>query len=332
MNRRPLPFHLLARDPRHFQILALGSLLLYGVLALDLEVRALQALAMLATALLAQYAATLLTRHASTPPRWGGANGPGSKAREARTTEAYSQYVEGVRASATPETGPFPPPQPFDPRSALISGLSLCLLLRTNHLALAMLAALLAIGSKFALRWRGKHLFNPTCFGIVATMLATGQAWISPGQWGSAAYLAFLLVCLGGVVVNRAARSDVTFAFLACYLALLFGRAWWLGQPASIPLHQLGSGALLIFAFFMISDPKTTPDSRAGRVAFAALVALGAGFVQFVLYRRNGLILSLACLSLAVPVLDRLLPGKRYAWRDSPAASPDPSHLERRFA
>lgn len=296
MNRKPLPLHLLARDPRHFQILALGSLLLYGVLALDLEVRALQALAMLATALLAQYTATLLTRHARSPLRWGA------------------------------------PHQAFDPRSALISGLSLCLLLRTSHLALAMLAALLAIASKFALRWRGKHLFNPTCFGIVATMLATGQAWISPGQWGSAAYLAFLLVCLGGVVVNRAARSDVTFAFLACYLALLFGRAWWLGQPASIPLHQLGSGALLIFAFFMISDPKTTPDSRAGRVAFAALVALGAGFVQFVLYRRNGLILSLACLSLAVPVLDRLLPGKRYAWRDSPAASPDPSLLERRFA
>src|SRR5215510_8300106 len=60
----------------------------------------------------------------------------------------------------------------FDPRSALISGLSLCLLLRTNHALLAPVAALLAVGGKFVLRWRGKHIFNPTNFGIVALMLA----------------------------------------------------------------------------------------------------------------------------------------------------------------
>ena len=95
---------------------------------------------------------------------------------------------------------------------------------------------------------------------------------------------------------------------------MLFGRAAWLGQPWSIPLHQLESGAFLIFSFFMISDPKTTPDSRAGHILFAALVALGAGFVHFVLYRPNGLILSLAFFSLLVPLLDRLLPGERYAW------------------
>jgi Na+-translocating ferredoxin:NAD+ oxidoreductase RnfD subunit len=116
-------------------------------------------------------------------------------------------------------------------------------------------------------------------------------------------------------VVNRAARSDVTWAFLASYLAVLFGRALWLGQPMVIPLHQLGNGAFLIFTFFMISDPRTTPDSRAGRILFALLVALGAGCVHFVLYRPNGLILSLAFLSPLVPLLDRLLPGERYAWR-----------------
>ena len=61
----------------------------------------------------------------------------------------------------------------------------------------------------------------------------------------------------------------------------------------------------------MISDPKTTPDSRAGRVLFALLVALGAGYVPFVLYRPNGLILSLFFLSPLVPLIDRLLPGAR---------------------
>src|SRR2546427_12649481 len=49
----------------------------------------------------------------------------------------------------------------FDPKSALISGLSLCLLLRTDHLTLAALAAIVTIASKFVLRWNGKHLFNP---------------------------------------------------------------------------------------------------------------------------------------------------------------------------
>lgn len=219
----------------------------------------------------------------------------------------------------------------FDPRSALISGLSLCLLLRTNSMALAVAAAVVTIASKFVLRVRGKHVFNPTNFGIVALMLATGGAvWVSPGQWGSAAFFGFLIACLGGLVVNRAARSDVTYAFLAFYLAVLFGRALWLGQPMAIPLHQVESGAFLIFTFFMISDPRTTPDSRAGRVLFALLVALGAGFVHFVLYRPNGLLLSLAFLSPLVPLLDLLLPGKRYAWRPQMSV---PSLLEeRRFA
>lgn len=223
----------------------------------------------------------------------------------------------------------------FDPRSALISGLSLCLLLRANSAWLAVLAAVVTIASKFVLRFRGKHIFNPTNFGIVALMLATGQVWVSPGQWGNAAFFGFLMACLGGLVVNRAARSDVTYAFLAFYLAVLFGRALWLGQPMTIPLHQLQNGAFLLFTFFMISDPKTTPDSRAGRILFALLVALGAGFVHFVLYRPNGLLLSLAFFSLLVPLLDLLLPGERYAW--SRAAVPDPLPApslleERRFA
>lgn len=272
-----------AFDPRLYQILVLASLLVYGVVRLDLEVRAPLAAAMLATALLTQYACTRIWRLPA-----------------------------------------------FDPKSALISGLSLCLLLRTDAfalgVALGIVAALAAIAGKFVIRWRGKHLFNPTNFGIVALMLATdGKVWVSPGQWGSAALFGFLVACLGGLVVNRATRSDVTYAFLAFYLGIVFGRALWLGQPLTIPFHQLASGAFLIFTFFMISDPKTTPDSRAGRILFALLVALGAGYVHFVLYRPNGLILSLFFLSPAVPLIDRLLPGRRYAWKPVPV-------LERRFA
>jgi Na+-translocating ferredoxin:NAD+ oxidoreductase RnfD subunit len=204
----------------------------------------------------------------------------------------------------------------YDPKSALISGLSLCLLLRTNMILLAVITAVITIASKFVLRVKGKHIFNPTNLGVVAMLLATGgQVWVSPGQWGSAATFGFLMACLGGLVVNRARRSDVTYAFIVFYGALLLSRSLWLGEPMAIPLHRVENGALLLFTFFMISDPKTTPDSRAGRILFAFLVAFGAAYVQFRLFRTNGLLWSLAFFSPVVPLIDRWLPGARYDWK-----------------
>src|SRR5256712_2240703 len=206
----------------------------------------------------------------------------------------------------------------FDPRSALISALSLCLLLRTGALGLAMLTAAVAIASKFTLRVGDKHVFNPTNFALVAMMLATASVWVSPGQWGSGLVFAFLLASAGGLVVHRAARADVTLAFLASWASLLVARSLWLGEPLAIPLHRLENGALVLFAFFMISDPRTTPDSRAGRLLFAPLAALAAYAVQFTLFRTNGPLWSLAVCSLIVPLIDWLLPGRRYQWRSSP--------------
>lgn len=145
-------------------------------------------------------------------------------------------------------------------------------------------------------------------------MLLTDRVWVSPGQWGNAAFFAFLMACLGGLIVNRAARSDVTYAFIVAYLVLVFGRSAWLGEPLAIPIHRLENGALLLFTFFMISDPRTTPDSRAGRIVFACLVATGAWYVQFGLFRTNGVFWSLAAWSMTVPLIDWLLPGVRYAW------------------
>lgn len=254
-------------DPRLYQIATLGGLLVYGLGWLGFDLPASHVVAILATVLLVQLAAT----HLSGRPL-------------------------------------------FDPKSALISGLSLCLLLRANSLELVVITAAIAIASKFVVRIQGKHVFNPTNLALVAMMLLTGEVWVSPGQWGSAAVFGFLLASAGGLVVNRAARSDVTLTFLAAYAALLIGRSLWLGEPLSIPLHRLESGALVLFAFFMISDPKTTPDSRTGRILFATLVAAGAWVVQFKLFRTNGLLWSLAVFSLAVPLIDRLLPGPRYVW------------------
>ncbi len=217
----------------------------------------------------------------------------------------------------------------YDPRSALISGLSLCLLLRTNAVALAVVAAAITIASKFFLRARGKHVFNPTNFGLVAMLLFADGVWVSAGQWGSAAIVGFSLAGLGGLVVHRAERGDVTWAFLAAYSVLLFGRAAWLGDPWEIPLHQLQNGAFLIFAFFMISDPKTTPDTRPGRILYATLVAAVALLIQFGLYQPNALLWALVGCAPLVPLVDRLLPGEHYRWpllanKTTSAARPSP--------
>ena len=209
----------------------------------------------------------------------------------------------------------------FDPKSALISSLSLCLLLRTNDLAVAALASFIAIGSKFVIRWNDKHIFNPTNLALVVVLMS-GLGWISPGQWGQVAWFGFLIACLGSLVVTRAARADVTLAFLTFYVGLLFARALWLGDPLTIPLHQIESGALLIFSFFMISDPKTTPDSRTGRIVYALLIALTALYVQFHFFKPNGPLWGLIACSPLVPFLDRLFPGARYDWSKPTTGKP----------
>ena len=160
----------------------------------------------------------------------------------------------------------------------------------------------------------GKHVFNPANFAIVTLMLASNHAWISSGQWGNAAIGAFALACLGFIVLTRARRSETTITFLIAYATLMFGRALWLGDPLSIPLHQMQNGALLIFAFFMISDPKTTPDARIGRVIYAALVASVAYFIQFILYEPSAPVLALIFCAPVVPVIDAFFRGQIYRW------------------
>ena len=137
------------------------------------------------------------------------------------------------------------------------------------------MAAIIAIVSKFLIRFRNKHVFNPANVALVSLMLLSDRAWVSSGQWGSAAIGAFALACLGFLVLTQAKRAETTIAFVCAFGALLVGRAVWLGDPLSIPLHQLQNGALLIFAFFMISDPKTTPDAPFGRALCSAHVRRG---------------------------------------------------------
>ena len=206
----------------------------------------------------------------------------------------------------------------IDLRSPLITGLSLSLLLRADESWLHAAAGVIAIASKFVLRSDGKHVWNPAGFAIVALLFATDRVWISPGQWGASLWFAALLGFLALLVLQRARRADIALFFLGSHAALLFVRAFWLGDPRAIPLHQLESGSLLIFAFFMISDPKTTPDARLARFLFAFAVALLAHYLAFFMQMRPALYVALIALSPVNPIFDRVFPSERFQWSGPP--------------
>ena len=203
----------------------------------------------------------------------------------------------------------------FDPRSPLITGLSLSLLLRADDPWLHALAGVIAISSKFVFRIDGKHIWNPAGFAIVVLLFTSNGVWISPGAWGSTVWFAALLAFFAILVLHAARRSDIAIFFLLTHAALLFARAWWLGDPLAIPIHQMQSGALLIFAFFMISDPRTSPDSRLGRFIFAASVAVLAHYMTFFMQMRPALYVALIALSPLILLIDRILPAQRFTWK-----------------
>jgi len=204
---------------------------------------------------------------------------------------------------------------PLDLRSPLITGLSLSLLLRADEPWIHLIAGVIAIGSKFVLRLDGKHIWNPAGFAIVVLLFtAKSHVWISPGSWGSNVWFAALLVFFAILVLGAARRSDIAIFFLGTHAALLLARALWLDDPLAIPIHQLQSGSLLIFTFFMISDPRTSPDSRLGRFVFAASVALAAHYMAFFMQMRPALYIALIALAPFVILIDRFLPAQRFAW------------------
>ena len=78
---------------------------------------------------------------------------------------------------------------------------------------------------------------------------------------------------------------------------------------------SVGSGALLLFTFFMISDPMTTPNRRTLRLVYAFLVAALAFAWQFVFFQPNGPVWALFLLTPIVPLIDRIWPGKKHVWQ-----------------
>jgi Na+-transporting NADH:ubiquinone oxidoreductase subunit NqrB len=190
----------------------------------------------------------------------------------------YATYIGtslGLQAAVQRMRG-----EKFDWRSPLISSFGLCLLLRTPSLSVAAFAAAVSILSKYTLRAGGRHIFNPSALGIVAAIAVTGNAWISPGQWGTAMVLVFAVTLFGSIVVTKAQRLSTTVAYLGTFAGLMFARqVGYLGWPLDHFVQTVSTGSLLIFSFFMITDPRTTPQ----RPVAAFLWASGVGAVAFYL-------------------------------------------------
>lgn len=203
--------------------------------------------------------------------------------------------------------------------SALVSAMSLCLLLKTGHWYTSLLAAFLTVASKYFFRVRGKHIFNPSAFGIVATLMITRDAWLSPAQWGSSVVLFFFILTLGTIVVTRVQKLDTSLTFLLTFIFL----TWWrqvyvLGWPMDFFMHSITTGSLLLFAFFMISDPRTSPNHPMARVLWASLIAAVSFYFAAFQWKYNTSIWALVMAAPLVPLLDRIFKAVPFTWSPSP--------------
>ncbi|HVF97648.1 MAG TPA: DUF2330 domain-containing protein, partial [Flavisolibacter sp.] len=163
------------------------------------------------------------------------------------------------------------------------------------------------------------------------TVLITTDAWLSPGQWGSNAVIFFFVVTLGIIVVTRVQKLDVSLAFLLTFVGLLLWRqVYVLGWPADHFIHSVSTGSLLLFTFFMISDPRTAPDHPAARIIWAVLIAAVSFYLAAFKWMNNTPLWVLVMAAPLVPVLDRLFKAKVFQW--TTATLPTFSFFNRAFA
>ena len=199
-------------------------------------------------------------------------------------------------------------------RSALITSLGLCLLLRSNSPKTMAIAGCLAIASKFIFRYHHKHFFNPANFGIIAALTITDDAWISPGQWGTDWWYILLFLGLGGVVLKQVGRWDTSIAFLLSYGGLEAVRNLWLGWSWDVWQHQFMSGSLLLFALFMLTDPRSIPNSQKGRWIWSIAIAFTTFILQHYFYLSTAIFWSLFIVSPITMLLDMAWHAPRFNW------------------
>jgi enediyne biosynthesis protein E5 len=170
--------------------------------------------------------------------------------------------------------------------SAYITGISVGILIRSNVIWPYAITAVLSIMSKYVLQYNGKHLWNPSNFGVswMLFMAPLSVAGLSI-QWGNNLLALAVVWILGLFIVNRAKRLHVTLTYVIsfiifAYLRSIISHDAFLAEisPLTGPMYQL-------FIFFMITDPPTSVSTKKGRILVAILIAL----VEFI-FRLNGFI------------------------------------------
>ncbi|HEV2947602.1 MAG TPA: hypothetical protein VGX70_09515 [Gemmataceae bacterium] len=161
------------------------------------------------------------------------------------------------------------------PASAYISGISVGILLRSPAFWPYALCAAISIMSKYVLRIKGRHIWNPSNFGISAMLFLVPETVASLSiQWGN--YLLPMLVIwvLGSVIIWRLRRFHITFTYVISFIAFAFLRSWISGSPWQSEIAPITGPMYQLFIFFMITDPKTTVRSKRAQCVVVFLVAL----------------------------------------------------------
>jgi Na+-transporting NADH:ubiquinone oxidoreductase subunit NqrB len=167
------------------------------------------------------------------------------------------------------------------PASAYITGISVGILLRSPAYWTYALCAALSITSKYALRFRNRHIWNPSNFGICAMLfLASDSVAGLSIQWGNNFASLLVIWILGSVIVWRARRLNITATYVASFIAFSFLRSWITGDPWQSEISPITGPMYQLFIFFMITDPKTTVRSRTGQYIVAVAIAVAEFFMR----------------------------------------------------
>lgn len=159
--------------------------------------------------------------------------------------------------------------------SAYITGISVGILVRSPAFWPYAVGAALAISSKYVLRYRGRHLWNPSNFGIsvMLFLLPTTVAMLSI-QWGNNLASMAVIWVLGSIIIWRLRRFHISATYAISFLVLAVIRAHIIHEPWLSEVSPITGPEYQLFIFFMITDPKTTVRSKTGQCIVAFLVAL----------------------------------------------------------
>jgi Na+-transporting NADH:ubiquinone oxidoreductase subunit NqrB len=159
--------------------------------------------------------------------------------------------------------------------SAYIGGISVGILVQTPEWWPFAVCSLLSISSKYALRVGGRHLWNPSNFGVSMLLLLAPEA-MAPlsDQWGNNVWPPRIILSFGAVILFTLGRLHITFTYAVAYIALTFLRTALTGKDWHVELALMTAPAYLLFMIFMITDPKTTTRTWQRQCVVAVLVAI----------------------------------------------------------